>query len=270
MSGPVAMLERGRGRWLLVSLALHAVGVGVVGPLRTSTHLTPRPAMAIEIVREPPPAEASRPPEPPRTRPAPPRPFAPAAQPAESSVPATVPSLLDAATLPSPREPTLTPGSALVAGVPSVSTPGAGETAGVRQLLADGDLLAVPGPGVGTGTSAPQHQNGVAARTASSQVAAAGAGLTALARPIGGYQVKPAYPETARRDRAEGVALLRFEVLVSGRVGDVHLARSAGHPDLDRAAIEAVKQWQFEPARRGATAVPVWVTLPVRFELSGR
>ena len=40
--------------------------------------------------------------------------------------------------------------------------------------------------------------------------------------------------------------------------------------DLDRAAIEAVKQWHFEPARRGATAVPVWATLPVRFVLSER
>jgi TonB-like protein len=33
------------------------------------------------------------------------------------------------------------------------------------------------------------------------------------------------------------------------------------------AAIEAVKQWVFEPARRGSTAVPVRVTLPVRFSL---
>jgi len=46
-------------------------------------------------------------------------------------------------------------------------------------------------------------------------------------------------------------------------------AESAGHDELDRAAIEAIKQWQFEPARRGATPVAVWVTLPVRFELTG-
>jgi len=33
------------------------------------------------------------------------------------------------------------------------------------------------------------------------------------------------------------------------------------------AAIEAVKQWVFEPARRGSTAVTVWANLPVRFSL---
>jgi protein TonB len=102
------------------------------------------------------------------------------------------------------------------------------------------------------------------------QEAASGTGLTALARPLGGYQTKPEYPESARRARAEGVSLLRFQVLASGRVGEVVVARSAGHHDLDRAAVEAIKQWQFEPARRGRTPVPVWVTLPVRFELTDR
>jgi protein TonB len=50
-------------------------------------------------------------------------------------------------------------------------------------------------------------------------------------------------------------------------VGTVNVQHSAGHPDLDQAAIEAVKKWRFEPARRGTQAVAVWVTLPVRFEL---
>ena len=40
--------------------------------------------------------------------------------------------------------------------------------------------------------------------------------------------------------------------------------------DLDRAAIEAVKTWLFEPARRGKEPVPVWVTLPVRFGLTSQ
>jgi protein TonB len=45
------------------------------------------------------------------------------------------------------------------------------------------------------------------------------------------------------------------------------VVRSAGHADLDEAAMEAVRKWRFEPARRGKDAVTVWVTLPVRFEL---
>lgn len=61
--------------------------------------------------------------------------------------------------------------------------------------------------------------------------------------------------------------MLRVRVLENGRVGEVAVDQSAGFRDLDFAAVEAVKQWLFEPARRGKEAVPVWVLLPVKFEL---
>ncbi|MBI3637647.1 MAG: TonB family protein [Candidatus Rokubacteria bacterium] len=92
-------------------------------------------------------------------------------------------------------------------------------------------------------------------------------GLTAFARPRGGYQLRPAYPETARRAGIEGVSVLRLLVRADGSIGDVFVERPAPHPDLDRAAIAAVRGWRFEPARRGREAVAVWVTLPVRFAL---
>jgi protein TonB len=63
---------------------------------------------------------------------------------------------------------------------------------------------------------------------------------------------------------------LRFEVLANGKVGTVQVQQSAGREDMDRAAVEAVRTWLFEPARRGKEAVAVWVTLPVRFELHSR
>jgi periplasmic protein TonB len=91
--------------------------------------------------------------------------------------------------------------------------------------------------------------------------------LTSFARPLGGYQTKPRYPDAARRQGLEGETLLRFQVLTTGRVASMAVARSAGSSDLDRAAMEAVKTWVFEPARRGEEAVTVWVTLPVRFKL---
>ena len=94
-----------------------------------------------------------------------------------------------------------------------------------------------------------------------------GSGLSAFAKPIGGYQVTPPYPESARLLRIQGVTQLRFEVLPTGRVGTVVVDRTAGHPDLDHAAVEAIRQWRFEPARRGSEPVAVWVSLPVRFEL---
>jgi periplasmic protein TonB len=50
-------------------------------------------------------------------------------------------------------------------------------------------------------------------------------------------------------------------------VADVVVQESAGHPDLDDAAAAAVRRWRFEPARRGAEAVAMWVLLPVEFHL---
>lgn len=94
-----------------------------------------------------------------------------------------------------------------------------------------------------------------------------GDGFGYLARPLGGYQIKPRYPDSARRVGAHGVTLLKVRVLENGNVGEILVERSAGHPDLDRSAAEAIKKWRFEPARRGNEPVAVWVLLPVRFQL---
>jgi protein TonB len=90
---------------------------------------------------------------------------------------------------------------------------------------------------------------------------------TRTAIPRGGYQHRPAYPASARRLGAQGTTLLSVFVTADGRVGDVQVRQSAGHGDLDQAAVEAVRRWRFEPARRGTEAVAVWVTLPVEFRL---
>ena len=93
------------------------------------------------------------------------------------------------------------------------------------------------------------------------------AGLTSVAKPMGGYQVRPTYPSTARRLGVQGTTLLRVQVLEDGRVGGIDVEQSAGHPDLDQAATDAVRRWRFEPARRGEQAVAMWVRLPVEFRL---
>jgi protein TonB len=90
---------------------------------------------------------------------------------------------------------------------------------------------------------------------------------SANTRPYTIHQVKPRYPESARRAGIEGVTLLRIRVLENGRVGDVFIEKSSGSDDLDNAASEGVKEWRFEPARRGREPIPSWVLLPMRFEL---
>jgi protein TonB len=79
--------------------------------------------------------------------------------------------------------------------------------------------------------------------------------------------VKPRYPEAARQKGIEGTVLLKVRVTEQGRVESVQIERSAGHPELDQSATEAVQRWRFQPARRSGAPVAVWVLIPVEFRL---
>jgi TonB family protein len=144
-----------------------------------------------------------------------------------------------------------------------------GSAAGAGDLFDRGDVGVVGGPGIAGGGGG-KGTTGLG-RGAKGDGTGGGSGsgeaLSGLARPLGGYQVKPRYPESARRAGAQGVTLLRVRVLETGRVGEVLVEQSAGFRDLDLAAADAVKKWLFEPARRGKEPVSVWVMLPVKFEL---
>lgn len=77
----------------------------------------------------------------------------------------------------------------------------------------------------------------------------------------------PAYPTLSKRLREQGKVLLRVQVSAEGRAGRVQLSRSSGYERLDAAAIAAVEQWRFVPARQGDDAVAAWVLVPIDFEL---
>lgn len=144
-----------------------------------------------------------------------------------------------------------------------------GSAAGAGNLFGKGDVAVVGGSGVsGGGGGAGVSGLGRSAKgDGSGGGTGSGEALAGPARPLGGYQVKPRYPESARRAGAQGVTTLRVRVLKNGRVGEVLVEQSAGFRDLDLAAMDAVKKWLFEPAKRGNDAVSVWVMLPVKFEL---
>ena len=94
--------------------------------------------------------------------------------------------------------------------------------------------------------------------------------IVRAARPRGGYQVRPVYPESARRAGIQGTTLLRIYIERDGRVGDVSVQRSAGHQALDEAAADAVRRWRFEPALNSAGPVSMWALVPVEFRISDR
>jgi TonB family protein len=94
-----------------------------------------------------------------------------------------------------------------------------------------------------------------------------GWGLSGVSSPRYAQNPKPLYPQEARAKGYQGKVLLRVEVLANGRVGQVALKKTSGCEALDRSALAAVKEWRFIPARKGEVAVPVWVVIPIKFQL---
>ena len=78
---------------------------------------------------------------------------------------------------------------------------------------------------------------------------------------------KPIYPQEARRKGYEGEVILKVEVLSNGRVGQVEVKKSSGYELLDRSALATVKQWKFIPAKKGEAQIPLWVNIPIKFQL---
>lgn len=78
----------------------------------------------------------------------------------------------------------------------------------------------------------------------------------------------PTYPWRSRRLGEEGRVLLRVHISVAGRVDRIAIKRSSGYRRLDRAALQAVRDWRFQPARRAGHPVPAWVLVPIHFKLN--
>lgn len=78
-------------------------------------------------------------------------------------------------------------------------------------------------------------------------------------------EVAPVYPEAARQAGVEGVVILSVKTDEFGQVADTMILRSI--PLLDQAAIDAVKQWVYEPYVKDGKAQPIVFTVTVRFQL---
>ena len=78
-------------------------------------------------------------------------------------------------------------------------------------------------------------------------------------------RIEPGYPELAREAHVEGVVILEATTDIYGRVVSVRVLR--GHALLDAAAVDAVRQWVYEPLLVNGRPRPVTFTVTVRFVL---
>jgi len=266
-------------RPLAGSAAIH-LGLGALVVAAGSAGLTAPPAarvvwLALEPAEIPPSAVPAPPAIAARQRPVPapvvaPRKPAPAPVLEEPEVPQTS-SAAPSREVTAP-EPPPAPSVASASPAPSVA---ASARAPEPDTASSGIAVASSGAPIDRGAShAPQERGaespGRFAVASRAPDAAPSGPIVRAARPKGGYQVRPVYPESARRARIQGTTLLRIHIETDGRVSDVTVERSAGNQSLDQAAADAVRRWRFEPALSSAGPVAMSALVPVEFRIGER
>ncbi len=103
-----------------------------------------------------------------------------------------------------------------------------------------------------------------AARSGDIPVAATPGPVDAV--PVAG-NAPPQYPRVARLRGLEGRVVVTAAVDPLGVVVSSEIAETSGFAMLDRAALEAVRRWRFEPAQRNGRPVRATISVPIIFTL---
>jgi len=85
-------------------------------------------------------------------------------------------------------------------------------------------------------------------------------------RPLPGQSPAPAYPAAALRRGETGTVLIRVTVDASGTPVELSVEQRSGSRELDRAALDAVRGWRFQPAQRDGQAITESVVVPIEFK----
>ena len=155
--------------------------------------------------------------------------------------------------IPGPAAPSTEPTAPSTSGSGSSSGPAQGDPNGVENGDPNGVLLGTgpigsTGHGLGTSNDVPLTVGG------------------AVIRPVLLDKIEPQYTETARRVRLEGTVIVQAVIDEQGRVVDVKILKPLPM-GLDKAAVDAVSRWRFQPATLHGRPVKVYYSLTVNFRV---
>ena len=241
ITGKTKHLEGAGGGPILVSTAGHFLVLGtiVVIPLLFVTHSLPEvPTMMAFVVSAP------SPPPPPPPPPAPVQPqSAPKAMPASSpnAAPVEAPSQI------APELPLATAGDdegGVVGGVEG------GVPGGIAGGIVGGIPAEAPPPPPPPPPQAPRGPVRIGGQ---------------IQQPALVRRVEATYPDLAMKAHVQGTVILEAIVDENGEVQNLKVLRSI--PLLDKAAIEAVRQWRYSPVILNGTRVPFILTVVMSFSI---
>ena len=81
--------------------------------------------------------------------------------------------------------------------------------------------------------------------------------------PVRIKEVAPVYPAIAQSARVQGDVVIEMTIDNEGKVADAHVVKSV--PLLDEAALDAVRQWEYQPSLLNGVPTAVVMTVTVKF-----
>ncbi len=81
------------------------------------------------------------------------------------------------------------------------------------------------------------------------------------------YRAAPRYPALARKRGWQGTVLLELVIEKDGSVSLLEIHSASGHRILDKAALEAVRKWRFQPLIKNGKSLASRQFLPISFKL---
>lgn len=161
----------------------------------------------------------------------------------------------------------------------------AAEEAARRRAAEPAATAAAPAAGAGTTAepatagAAPAAAGGAGSRAATpaatpETVSAPAVAAPVAAAPVGESRdavlvksVPPQYPNAALRRRQEGWVQVEFTVTSSGSVANARVLDADPPRTFDRAALDAVQRWSFDPAMRNGAAIEATIRRRIEFKM---
>jgi TonB family protein len=138
------------------------------------------------------------------------------------------------------------------------------EEAESLQLLAAGRRVTIKaGSGDGSFGASPGGSTAGSSATVGGSLSISSVRVGGSATPVKIKDVAPVYPDAARQANVRGVVMVEIKIGTDGAVTDARILRSV--PLLDQAALDAVRQWQYQPVVTDGKPIPVTLTVTVPF-----
>jgi len=86
--------------------------------------------------------------------------------------------------------------------------------------------------------------------------------------PVARSAINPRYPEIAQEAGIEGTVIVQAFINDKGIVEETLILKGVPNTGLDEAAMEAIRDTRFKPAKQRDRPVGVWISIPVHFTLT--